>query len=206
MKETIEINEDKNTFNQSFHFKPIQNTTTIMDVDNILSIITGEDAKETYIGNANVNNNNNEKKKSVGNKKNRRKKKKVDDGKKKKEIQKKPKIPKRYRTLFGLIQEMIGCAVAVELKDDSIAEGLLYEVLYPSSDLTLTNVKYKRYLKLDEKNIAVYDEKNVETMYIKGPRIRYIIFPEYLNIKKILRKAEQRRLRAKNFYGRTTRK
>ena len=90
MKETIEINEDKDTFNQSFHFKPIQNTTTIMDVDNILSIITGEDAKETYIGNANVNNNNNEKKKSVGNKKNRRKKKKVDDGKKKKEIQKKP--------------------------------------------------------------------------------------------------------------------
>ena len=52
MKETIEINEDKDTFNQSFHFKPIQNTTTIMDVDNILSIITGEDAKETYIGNA----------------------------------------------------------------------------------------------------------------------------------------------------------
>ena len=40
-----------------------------MDVDNILSIITGEDAKETHVGNMNVNNNNNEKKKSVGNKK-----------------------------------------------------------------------------------------------------------------------------------------
>ena len=53
---------------------------------------------------------------------------------------KKPKIPKRYRTLFGLIQEMIGCAVAVELKkDDSIAEGLLYElVIY----LLESNVKY----------------------------------------------------------------
>ena len=39
---------------------------------------------------------------------------------------------------------MVGCAVAVELKDDSIAEGLLYEVLYPSCDMALTNVKYKK--------------------------------------------------------------
>jgi len=154
----------------------------------ILSIITGAEDTQQTTKNTAVNKNN----ESV-------KKKKMKKVEKKEIAQKnKNKIPKRYRTLFGLVHGMIGCPVAVEFKDDSIAEGILYEVLYPSCDMTLTNVKYKRYLQINKTNI--------ETMYIKGPRVRYIIFPDYLNIKKILRKAEQRKLRAKNFYGRTTRK
>ena len=168
-----------------------------MDVDNILSIITGKDevdpqrATQAKYQSGSATGGSDSSKQAKQKEKNQKKKAAV--AKKKVE-----KVPKRYRTLFALIQGMVGCAVAVELKDDSIAEGLLYEVLYPSCDMTLTNVKYKRYLQPVSKNL--------ETLYIKGRRIRYIIFPDHLNVHKILKKAEQRKLRAKNFYGRTSRK
>ena len=168
-----------------------------MEVDNILSIITGKDEANLQhdapvkfeSGSANVGSG------SSTQAKQREKGKKKQKAAVKKKVE---KVPKRYQTLFALVQGMVGCAIAVELKDDSIAEGLLYEVLYPSCDMALTNVKYKRYLQPIP--------NNVETLYIKGRRIRYIIFPDHLNVHKILKKSEQRRLRAKNFYGRTSRK
>ena len=169
-----------------------------MDVDNILSIITGKDevdpqraAQAKYQSGSATGG-------SDSSKQAKQKEKKVRRRRQLSQKKKVEKVPKRYRTLFALIQGMVGCAVAVELKDDSIAEGFLYEVLYPSCDMTLTNVKYKRYLQPVSKNL--------ETLYIKGRRIRYIIFPDHLNVHKILKKAEQRKLRAKNFYGRTSRK
>ena len=168
-----------------------------MDVDNILSIITGKDevvpqraAPAKYQSRPTTGGSDSS---AQAKQRGKGQKKKAAVAKKKVE-----KVPKRYRTLFALIEGMVGCAVAVELKDDSIAEGLLYEVLYPSCDMTLTNVKYKRYTQPVSKNL--------ETLYIKGRRIRYIIFPDHLNVHKILKKSEQRRLRAKNFYGRTSRK
>ena len=164
-----------------------------MDVDNILSIITGKDevvpqraAPAKYQSRPTTGGSD-----SSGQAKQRGKgqKKKAAVAKKKVE-----KVPKRYRTLFALIEGMVGCAVAVELKDDSIAEGLLYEVLYPSCDMTLTNVNIK--------GIPTCFEKFRNTVHKRATnQVHYFSRP--FERPQILKKAEQR-LRVKKFYGRTS--
>ena len=109
----------------------------------------------------------------------------------------KRRVPRSQRSLFGLIEALIGHPIAVELKDDSIVDGTLNEVLFPDGDMALSKVKYT--------NSKDGRTQSIETMFVKGNRVRYIVFPDHLNVKKVLKVQEDRKIAAANFYGRKKR-
>jgi|EP00945_MAST-04E_sp_MAST-4E-sp1_P001815 small nuclear ribonucleoprotein (snRNP)-like protein len=110
---------------------------------------------------------------------------------------KRKRVPRNQTTLFGVIEALMGHPIAVELKDDSVVDGTLNEVMYPDGDMTLSKVTYT--------NSRDGTSKPIETMFVKGNRVRYIVFPDHLNVKKVLKIQEDRKISAANFYGRKKR-
>ena len=56
----------------------------------------------------------------------------------------KKKVPHQQRSLFGVIEALVGQPIAIELKDDSIIDGVLHELMWPSTDMTMTNVTFTK--------------------------------------------------------------
>jgi small nuclear ribonucleoprotein (snRNP)-like protein len=108
----------------------------------------------------------------------------------------KKKVPHQQRSLFGVIEALVGQPIAIELKDDSIIDGVLHELMWPSTDMTMTNVTFTK-LNASPMKVA--------TMYVRGSLVRYIVFPDHLNIRSVLKKQQERKQLAINYYGRSKR-
>ena len=113
------------------------------------------------------------------------------------QVQRKKKVPHQQRSLFGIIEALVGHPIAIELKDDSVVDGVLQELMWPSTDMTMTNVTFTK---------PNASPMTVESMYVRGSLVRYIVFPDHLNIRTILKKQQERQQMSANYYGRSKRR
>ena len=85
-------------------------------------------------------------------------------------------IYKMSRKLIHFLRKLIGYNLIIELKDDTIIKGKCSAV-DSSMNIHLRIVHIKRFLN---------EEKFMESLTIRGNKIRYIEFPEDINIESFL--------------------
>ena len=132
-------------------------------------------------------------------------------------------IPKSFRTLLPLLTTYIGIQVTLELKNDTEITGTLDEVMYPSMNCILVHCTMKSItFEFDPqedlgqrtgntKSIrpciqwARTKEVAVDRTFVHGSTIRYVHFPDRVNVHKQLAVADRNTRSTKQLYDRGVR-
>jgi small nuclear ribonucleoprotein (snRNP)-like protein len=139
---------------------------------------------------------------------------------------KKKKAPKSFRTLIPLLSTYIGVRVTIELKNDTEIIGILDEVLFPSMNIVLVDAnilrttfefnskdyngdthmwlgKSKSFQSIIQR--ATQSQIHVDRTFVHGSTIRYVHFPDHVNVSKQLAKADKITQSSKQLYERGVR-
>ena len=95
-----------------------------------------------------------------------------------KQRRRRPRAPFVQRTLFPVLQTLIGVRIHVELLDDTIIDGVLDEAIFPAGNLTLVEANVKRpsyepraiYPGVFQKRVFV--QQRHSTIHVRGSRLR----------------------------------
>ena len=143
-------------------------------------------------------------------------------------INKRPKrrfIPKSFRTLIPLLNTYVGTQVTIELKNDTEITGILDEVMFPSMNCVLVHCIIKstsfEFVSKDingeemwlgktksVKSIVQWartNETRVDQSFVHGSTIRYVHFPDHVNVYKQLAVADKNARSTRQLYERGVR-
>jgi small nuclear ribonucleoprotein (snRNP)-like protein len=139
---------------------------------------------------------------------------------------KKKRVPKSFRTLIPLLNTYVGVQVTIELKNNTEIIGILDEVLYPSMNCILIRCRMKSTVyEFDPRDHqgdtdvwlgkskstkpivqwARTKEIRVDRTFVHGSTIRYVHFPDHVNVEKQLASADKKVKSTKQLYDRGVR-
>ncbi len=119
---------------------------------------------------------------------------------------KKVKRHRSERTLFPLLESLVGMRVCVELKNDTRVVGKLEEVRFPTMNLVFEEATLEQPVYTSAGTVEIEARTPTDAVHVSGRLIRYVHIPDGVNVIKLMRRREMEKIQADLKYSRSVRK